>query len=268
LRTSIETLPSLDFVHSINDAPTWRGKKINCNTDSGSLRLDGDFGEVTEEIGYYEFENVYDANQIQELRCISYLQGYGINGDDFMSEWTPLSSVDPLAKASESDFDYWLEASTTDSEVVMADWIPLSGDEANPISGEGGIDWAGWRRIESADLTGQLYKFRIAMVSYNPDVNIAMTSGKTEIDVQDRFESYPDVVVETSGTRIDFDPPFRDIPAMAVTIDGNTKELRYEIKAKTPNYAEIVLLDNSDAQVSGQIDVNVQGYGKIRSTSL
>jgi hypothetical protein len=55
---------------------------------------------------------------------------------------------------------------------------------------------------------------------------------------------------------------------MAVTIDGNTKEIRYEVKTKTPNYAEIVLLDNSDNQVSGQIDVNVQGYGKVRGSSL
>ena len=106
------------------------------------------------------------------------------------------------------------------------------------------------------------------MASYNPDVNVKMISGHTEIDVLDRFESYPDVIVESGGTRIDFDPPFRDIPAMAVTIDGNTKFVRYEVKNKTPNYAEIILLDDTDTQVSGKIDVNIQGYGKVRSTSL
>ena len=63
------------------------------------LRLNGDFGEVTDEIGYYEFENVYDANQIQELRCISYhARLWRLAADDLhVSEWTPLSSVDPIS---------------------------------------------------------------------------------------------------------------------------------------------------------------------------
>ena len=268
LRTSVETLPSLDFVIAINDAPTWSGNKINCNTDSGSLMLNGGFGSVTDRIGYYEFVDVYDANQIQELRCINYLEGYGVSRGDVMENWVPLASADPIASATESDFDYWLEAATTNDQLFMDDWVPLSGENANPIEG-GGVGWQEWRRIESADLTGQLYKFRIAMASYNPLVNIKMTSGKTDIDVLDRFESYPDVVVTTSGTRIDFIPPFRNIPAIAVSIDGNSKDIRYEINSKTESSAEIVLIDNlTNEQTTGQIDVNVQGYGKVRATSL
>jgi len=268
LRTSVETLPSLDFIVAINDAPTWSGVKINCNSDGGDLMLDGEFGSVTDRVGYYGFLDVYDANQIQELRCISYLEGYGISESDIMSNWLTLSSVDPIASATESDFDYWLEAATTNEQLFMDDWIPLSGANADPIEG-GGIGWQPWRRIESTDLTGQLYKFRIAMASYNPLVNIKMTSGRTDIDVLDRFESYPDVVVTTSGTRIDFNPPFRDIPAIAVSIDGNSKDVRYEINSKTESSAEIVLIDNlTNEQTTGQIDVNVQGYGKVRATSL
>ena len=268
LRTSVETLPNVDFIVAINDAPTWLGNKINCNTTSGQLMLNGDFGSVTDRVGYYEFLDVYDANQIQELRCINYLEGYGVSESDFMSKWSPLSSVDPLASATDSDFDYWLEAATTNDQIFMSDWIPLSGANADPIEGNG-VGWLPWRRIESTDLTGQLYKFRIAMASYNPLVNIKMTSGRTDIDVLDRFESYPDVVVTTSGTRIDFNPPFRDIPAMAVSIDGNSKDVRYEINYKDESSAEIVLIDNlTNQQATGKIDVNVQGYGKVRSTSL
>ena len=268
LRTSVETLPSLDFIVAINDAPTWSGNKINCNTKGGDLMLNGDFGSVTDRVGYYEFLDVYDANQIQELRCISYLEGYGVSESDFMSNWIPLSSADPIASATESDFDYWLEAATTNDQLFMDDWIPLSGENANPIEG-GGIGWQPWRRIESTDLSGQLYKFRIAMASYNPLVNIKMTSGRTDIDVLDRFESYPDLEVTTSGTRIDFNPPFRDIPAIAVSIDGNSKDVRYQINSKTENSAEIVLIDNlTNQQATGKIDVNVQGYGKVRTTSL
>jgi len=271
LRTSIEFLPHQDFVYEMNDAPTWNGKKINCNTTTGALMLDGDYGDVTDKIGYYEFEDYYDANQIQELRCISYIQGHGVTADDYMSEWTPLASADPLASATASEFDYWLEASTTDDQIFMSEWIPLSGDKANPISGKGGENWAGWRRIESADLTGQLYKFRIAMVSYAPEVNVKMTSGLTEIDVLDRFESYPDTPVDVGGARIDFNPPFSNhsIPAIAVTIDGNSKDVSYEVKTKNNNYAEIYLIDNATGNYStGKVDVQVQGYGKVRSTSL
>ena len=109
------------------------------------------------------------------------------------------------------------------------------------------------------------------MVSYDPDVNVKMISGLTEIDVLDRFESYPDVPVDVGGARIDFNPPFSNhsIPAIAVTIDGNTKDVRYEVKTKNANYAEIYLVDNlTDAYATGKVDVQVQGYGKVRSTSL
>ncbi|MEK9770491.1 MAG: hypothetical protein VW683_16380, partial [Betaproteobacteria bacterium] len=268
LRTSVETLPQLNYVIELNDAPTWPGNKINCNTDSGALMLNGDYGSVTDQMGYYEFLDVYDANQVQELRCISYLEGFGVSANDFMVNWTPLASAKPLASATEADFDYWLEVSSTDTQIFMKDWIPLSGEAANPIAGQEGVEWQPWRRIESADITGQLYKFRIAMVSYDPNVNVKMVSGRTEIDVLDRFESYADLAVSTGGVRIDFDPPFRAAPSIAVTIDGNTENVRYEVKSKTAYSTEIILLNSSNAQVAGQIDVNVQGYGKVRSTSL
>lgn len=266
LRTSVENLPSLDFIVELNDAPLWNGNKINCNTDSGTLQLNGEFGSVTDQIGYYEFEEVYDANEIQELRCISYLEGYGVSAKDFMSDWIPLASADPLASATEEDFDYWLEISTSETQTVMADWIPLA--SADPIAG-GGVGWQPWRRVESADLTGQLYRFRIAMVSYNADVNVLMKSGRTEIDVLDRFESYPDINVTTGGVRIDFNPPFRSTPAVAVTIDGNTENVRYEIQDKNKNNATIALINNeTGVNATGKIDVQVQGYGKIRSAPL
>ena len=109
------------------------------------------------------------------------------------------------------------------------------------------------------------------MASYDPDVNVKMTSGLTEIDVLDRFESYPDTPVDVGGARIDFIPPFSNhsIPAIAVTIDGNTKDVSYEVKTKNNNYAEIYLIDNATGNYStGKVDVQVQGYGKVRSTSL
>lgn len=267
LRTSVETLPQLNYVIDLNDAPTWPGNKINCNTDNGALMLNGDFGSVTDQIGYYEFLDIYDANQIQELRCISYLEGFGVSADDFMVNWIPLAPIKPLAAATERDFDYWLEVSSTNTQTFMKDWIPLSGEAADPIAGQG-VGWQPWRRIESADITGQLFKFRIAMASYNPKVNVKMMSGKTQIDVLDRFESYPNMAVPSSGVRIDFDPPFRAAPSVAISIDGNTENVRYEVRSKTANSVEIVLISGSNTQVAGQIDVNVQGYGKVRSTSL
>ena len=267
LRASVEDLPGLDLIEEINDAPKWAGHLIDMSIVNGTPMLDGGYTNV-KPIGYYNVEKVFDAGEIQELRIMSMISGFGVTADDFISTWVPLSAAKPLARATADDFDIWLEVATSNTNSVMANWVPLS--SAKPI-GATQIGWMPWRRIESADVTGRFFKFRIVCASYNPKVNVKLMSGKILIDVMERTFAVQDVRITdaAAGVRVDFVPPFRSIPTLAVTIDGNAQQVLYEIVNKRNDEATIMLRDVVTGNpTTGKIDVAAIGWGRIRTQAI
>ena len=95
----------------------------------------------------YHIEEAFDAGSVQELRIASKIQAHGRDRDDIMATWIPLASADPLASANRADWDAWLEVSTSDENIVMADWVPLNNALADPIAGKW-VNWSPWRRVE------------------------------------------------------------------------------------------------------------------------
>ena len=271
LHTAVEKLPGLDLIVNVDEAGAgWPGTLQNMVNGTNGLSLSGSFGNVTPR-GYYMFSQIFDAGDIQELRLQAKMKVYGVAKDDVMSLWVPLSSVPALARADTDQFDAWMEVRTADKMAVMADWVPLSGTEADPI-GKGSVQWAPWRRFESSDVTGRLFQFRLVAETENPNFNVVVQSARVEIDVMERYESFPDVVITdaNAGVQVDFVPPFRSIPALAVTIDGSTDNLRYEVISKSNTSAQIKLFHGAGhgTAETGKIDVNALGWGRIRTQPL
>jgi hypothetical protein len=273
LRASVERLPDLNLVRELNDAPAWNGKLFNvvlgsvAGVGANSPMLAGAPGSAAS-IGYYELASVFDAGQIEELRLISAIKGQGLR--NVGGVWTPIVTGAAGQDSLSGEYSYWLEVSTSDRMTVMADWTPLSNPIAAPIAGAG-IGWQPWRRVESVDVTGRLYRFRVAMVSSNPDVNVMLISGKVLIDVMERAISFKDVAITNAagGVRVDFVPPFRSAPAIAVTIDGNASAVQYEVVSKTSSNVTIRLIDMvTKAPVAGQIDVSAIGEGRVRTQPI
>ena len=267
LRTSVEKLPALDLIVNIDDSPTWNGTLTDMQIKNGNLMLAGGFGSVVSR-GVYTYDSLFDAGEIEELRVQAKMLVYGVTADDVMSSWVRLSDVTSMARADADDFDAWLEVRTADKFRMMADWTTVAGEDPIASTGQG---WAPWRRVESADLTGRIFQFRIVCESSDPNVNVVVESADVEIDVAERYESYPDVAVTNAagGVQINFNPPFRSIPTLAVTVDGNTHDIGYEVVSKSKSNAVIILHDaRTDKPITGKIDVAALGWGKQRSNPI
>jgi hypothetical protein len=229
------------------------------------IKLAGAWGSV-EPSGIYQYSDVFDSGVIEELRVQAKIAAYGTTKLDVMSTWIPLSGVPALARADSDDWDAWVEIRTSDSISTMSTWVPLS--TAKPLKPTG-ISWQPWRRVESADVTGRLFQFRLIVVSRNPDVNVNVTDGLIEIDVLERVTSYPDVVVPAAGAVVHFNPPYREPPALAVTIDGNSFNVRYEITHKDAASASVKLMDTTtNKPVAGKVDVSAIGWGRRRLSPI
>ena len=297
LRTSVEDLPNLNIIQSIDDAPDWLGKKVDMVTNIGpspastmdywdpldwadplwrragpgvpsGLKLAGDFGAVVPK-GTYYFQDTIDLGNIEEVRLQAKMLAYGTTENETMQYWEPLSAANPLSPATADDWDAWMEVRTSDLVPTMSTWVP-SISVADPLNSTG-QNWQPWRRFESADVTGRIFQFRMNVVSNDVNVNAIVLSSNVEVDVLDRTISVPDVVVTDAalGKVVNFNPMFRETPAIAVTIDGNAAAVTYETSNKSAGDVTIRLVDSATGNfTTGQFDLLAQGYGKRRTSPL
>ena len=273
LRTSVEKLPDLDIVKVVDDAPlNWPGVRNDMVKYHKGLRIDGAFGNV-KKLGVYNFDGVFDATYVQELRVQAKITAYGLSSDDIMAKWVPLATAIPLARADADDWDCWLEVRTAANLDVMAGWTPLR--TAIPLAGAG-VHWQPWRRVESADLTGRLFQFRLIAISRSPDINVHIASAAVEIDVLERVTSFPDNTITDAdaGLLVPFTPAFKDPPTIAVTIDGNDFDVISEVTGKTATEVRVRLVDVTSSTpgaphyVTGKFDLVAAGWGRQRLNPL
>ena len=158
---------------------------------------------------------------------------------------------------------------------VMADWPTLSDPAADPIATAGAADWSPWRRFYAVSATALTIQFRLVVRVYDETAEVVVTSGKVEVDMEDRIWSAEDVAINKadgrSGTRIPFSPAFREVHAVSVTIDGNTAFANAVVVSKDRTGVNIYLEDaNTTGKplLDGQVDIIAVGYGKTGTTSI
>jgi predicted phage tail protein len=263
-RTTIEKLPNINLIESINDYPNWSGTLAGSELDGGNPSSSGDWGSVVQECFYY-YEHIFDAGSIYELRISSKLQAHGSRFEDFMINWVPLSSVSSLSSVKSSQFSATLEVRTANEANFINDWTPI--ESAKPIGGLNLDAWSEWRPCEVGDFTGRFFHFRIRLQSFDSYVKSVIDDGLIEIDVRDRIDSFSDLPVPQSGLTVNFDPAFMEPPTLAITTE-NSLATRYDVSNKTRTSFDINLFDENGNAVSGQIDVLALGYGREKPTRI
>lgn len=269
-RTTVETLPNINVIKSINDReamPTaWPGSLSGLVKAGSILVSEGPFGNVAPE-GVYTVSEIVDLDDIYEARVSSMIEAFGAAADDFMAAWSSLSAVSPLARIMADKWDAWLEVSVSSSQVVIADWLPNIA--AIPTMGAaGGAVWSDWRPVNVGDFTGRLFKFRIVTRSYDPTIKVVVKSGRINIDMPDRVWALNDLNIPAAGLTINFDPAFRDLPALAVSIDGNVDYLVPHISNKSERAFDLILKTTAGVAKAGKVDVMAKGYGRLRSATI
>ncbi|MDP4836445.1 MAG: phage tail protein [Burkholderiales bacterium] len=266
-RTTVMTLPDINFIEIIDDHTSgWKGVNYQTAVRGGALIATGNGNDVVPE-SYYNYFEMADLGEIYEARISSKIKAHGEHWDDVMSKWVPLSSVPQLSRAQASQWDAWVEVRTSDSQIFMSDWATLS--SITPISGGGSVKWSEWRAVQVGDFTGQLFQFRLQLRSYDKNVRPVVTDATIEIDMPDRIDYDQDIDISVAGNTINFDPAFRVVPSLAVTIDGNEHPVVAKVTNKTRTSFYVQLIDTKTSNpVIGKIDWAAKGYGRRRSTSI
>ena len=216
-RTTVSALPDIDIIEVIKPEDTnWPGTVSGFTKNGSVLEMTGPWtpaDPVTGAGGYreavYNFHTVTDFGAVYESMLQERASGYGRITNRFMVDWVPIATQIPLAGTAVDDYDYWVEYRTSDSSVVMADWVPNIADPiADPIAGVAGDSWSEWRRFKATDITARYVQYRLVARSYRQNVQVVMTSGEVEVDMPDTYRSEDDVQIVAAGTDIVFDPAF------------------------------------------------------------
>jgi hypothetical protein len=258
-RTTVAVLPDINVITVLNDAElypdAWPGAKSHLEVNSDeNLQSVGAFGAIYPD-GVYYFQHPVDLGDIFEVRVSSKIEAAGI-----LEDGTAAPSI--------GLWDAWLEVRTANSLLMMADWLPSMAD-IDPIASVAESSWSVWRPCTVADFTAELLQFRIVTKSNNAGVRVVVTSGRVEVDMPDRVDSFADVAVTSSGLDFVFPVAFRELDAVAVSINGNADPVVAEVTAKTPEGFHVALRNTqTSALVAGSVDIMAEGYGRMRSDSI
>lgn len=271
-RTTVAHLPDINYIAELNDAltvPPWQGYHSNTERNGSVLQLKGPFGYVNPE-GYYLCSHLFDMGQPYECRIASMIRAYGVSPQDYMSAWAKLSDVPRLSTVASDFWDAWLEVRTSDELSMMKDWVTLA--SINPISSPLENQYSPWRGVRVGDFTGRIFQFRIQLRSYNPYVRTVVSDAAIQIDMPDRIDGDNDIVLPAGTVDIDFLPPFRVVPSIAVTIDGNPDPVVAEVTQKTESGFTVGLRKITSTGLgpytTGKIDWMAKGYGRLRPNSI
>lgn len=254
-RTTVATLPNINYVEEVDDKVTgWNGTHYGTMPRDGNLVAKDVNGAVISSTYYNCFEMV-NLGAPFEVRISSKIKAYG--------EITNVSMTGERAGvsvASSNDWDAWLEVRCSSDQVFIAEWLAL--DEVDRLS-SAYAEWGEWRAVQVGDFTGQLFQFRIQLRSADPNVRPVVTDGRIEVDMPDRIDYGPDVVVPLGGTTIFFNPAFRVPPSIAISIDGNSQPVVANVTYKDADSFDIQLLNVvTNVPVEGKIDWHAKGYGR------
>lgn len=231
-----------DTVYTVGDSPS---VSLN-NVDTlalwpalGSIRSlrSGYAGVVAE--GYYYPAAVVDLENVYGTRIKTELRSHSENIDSVISAWAALGALGSLSE---------VDGATTQARLQVATSLDA-------------VTWADWAAVGViADLSARYYKFRVRLATTGQKVTPVLTRAVASFTMASRFESGNDVDIPAAGLRISFASPYKDIPALGVTLERLLGNWSYTLTAKTTDGFTVQLFKDG-APTAGRIDWLSNGYG-------
>ena len=242
---SIDSGAFNNVVEELTEDPTWQGKKDNVIVINKRLSIDDD----TKTDGYYYFSREINLGDVYEcslranvkssfekrdrIRDIDYIRDVDVGLRDYGVDW-------------EKDVDW-------SSELEMS----VSMD---------GKTWGDWEQFIASQLKFYAIKFRLHLYSGNVYTTPRVSIARVTVDMPDRYESAEDVeIVDANiGAVVKYSSPFRNNPAVNITIQDGAVDDRIEFTVKNnEGFTFKVFNATLNTYVKRSFDYLAAGYGKV-----
>jgi sulfur carrier protein ThiS len=265
--TTVPVLANMNFIDLIDDFPGILGSVERVVKGSSVLILDQSvFGPLgTEQFyadGYYYFNDILDLGEIFTVRLTSKIIAEAISYQDLMVNWPNLNDVPALSTSGADDWDSELQYQAMVDFVPISDWVSLS---SIPVIGDGEGEATDWRKFLAGDATGQQFRFRLKLTSYNPSVTPRVTSAQVLVEMQTRTLNLQGLTAPASPLAVNYPEAFYgpgSSPNVQITINNGQSGDYYQFSSRTLTGFTIAFFDSLNNAVSRQFDASVVGYGR------
>lgn len=208
----------LNQAATFEEHPTWGGIHTDTEVIGNTLRL-ASLGTMSSWIplsiaiplsvgagfaasGMYEALNTIDLGGVFFSRVSSELHVDGLNLNNVMASWLPMSSVLNLSGVVEGQVGAIVEFRFTEDD-----------PGGSPV-------WSSWQELVTGEVRARAFEFRLLLFTNELKLSPIVTFWGVTIDMPDRVVSGEQITVPAIGATIPFSPPFLS-PRPAVTVTGS-----------------------------------------------
>lgn len=123
--------------------------------------------------------------------------------------------------------------------------------------------WDEWQSLEAGTIQFWGMQWRLKMESLQQNVSPQVTDLTVTVDMPDRIERGDDIDVPADGVTISFTPEFKEVPAVAITIQDGLSDDKIEFTSKTAGEFSFKVYNvTAGTYVARSFDYIASGYGR------
>jgi len=234
-----------NVVETLDDANdnSWGGTKTNVVVDGSTITLDDNTS-----VGYYYFyDDPLDLSEIYDNNLTATVEAYGATVDGSglnIRSVTSIREITSIRGVENNSFSVSLEMNYSDDDVT----------------------YSGWTSFVTGKLSARYLKFRLVLESFDPAINVVVSSAIVTVDMPDRDEAESELTVPTGGHTVTYSAAFQNNPAVNITVkDGEVDDkIEYTSKDATGFTFKVYNATVGD-YVSRTFDYSATGYGRVVS---
>lgn len=269
----------------LDQHPTFSGTKDNVFYDSLTDTIV--LADIEIGVGYYYFDASLNLDGLYESLVTQNIIANGVflnnffdiadlfaeddvfgGGTNNLFNETDIFAMDDVFGIGANKWAVTLQYRTASS--VSADSVVNGGDDV--VNGGddvviGGTIWSEWKNFTPGYIEFYEIEFRLKMESFSIEQGISPSVSilSVKVDMPDRIERGEDITIPATGYSHTFDPPFRDIPSIVVTLqDGDAGDTLEWVSKDAGGFELKVYNQVISDYVERSIDFIASGFGKNR----
>lgn len=246
-----------NVVELLDQQPTWVGTKTNTQVFDGKLYL----SDQTV-IGYYYFDpEPFNLGEVYESTLSSSLVANGVFFNR-VRDWGATRDEDSARGADGTVIrdTTSIRGLTSVRGVDATDWsIRLEMRKSDDD-----VTWTAWETFTVGKHIFRYVEFRLVIESFDPNINVQVTTAEVLIDMPDRYETGEDISCPPSGLTVTYSAPFKNSPSVNITLQDGAVDDRLEYVSKTSSGFTVKVYNATTAgYVTRSLDYNAAGYGRV-----
>ena len=202
-------------------------------------------GEPAEPYGSYEFDNRIDAGAPFAVRLSADILAF------------PFADPDEFIDSRMIPVDSWESWDDVGAELAGQVTVLIRStldDPANPAAA-----WSEWKTFIAGEHYARAWEFQAALTA-PAGQNIGVEELCILADLRNKIEEGADIVYPAATTRVTFRVKFYSVPAVVITVQEAASTDNIQIVAKTREYFDIEIKNNSGVHQTRTFDYHAVGF--------